>query len=495
MVFEKKNEFEIYFNVSSVFSSNGGTVPRRLYRVNVRHLCQIITLSAKGYYHNYEDKFDFLIIKSMMGIIVDAAYWEQRRKKEKMKITCKNILCMLTTGLLLYLFEGSIYNFIFPEKWGKFWIIIPLLFFVICYFLKRLAKFMKENAYIIESSNLVALVILFINVCSEKFSSWFSANFQLISFVLVIIGIAGFIVLKTEKMIKPDSKTGRNNKLFNLFYLNTSKAHEIAMLIDNKIIKNIESEQVSSYTSKTNYTFSLGKKENLLSENGVSMEESSKQRVFESFDVKQTKSIMLRKIYDEISKTENCNFSEGNLVLLENIQLQQLNVDDTVMILDVLQDSKFKNQKNDDIEINLNKMMDKMLDDFTIDYSFVYKAKDNTDYNCIIRLPYKSMSNFENGYQHNDLQLGRLSIIGIYRGKINFSLKESISSKFLDLLSKSYYQQQKSELDTVGMRLSYNSAESSQVDFDFDHKKLTGEKHLIDVIAIIQEINLEIDKS
>lgn len=346
-----------------------------------------------------------------------------------------------------------------------------------------------------EISNLVALVILFINVCSTKFASWFSANFKLISFVLVIVGMAGLIVLKTEKIDKPNSEAEKNNKLFNLFYLNTSKAHEIAMLIDNKIIKNIESEQVSSYTTKTNYTFALGKKESLLSENGVSTEESSKQRVFESFDVKQTKSIMLRKIYDEISKTENRNFSEGNLVLLENIQLKQLNVDDTVMILNVLQDSKFKNQQNDDIEINLNKMMDKMLDDFTIDYSFDYEGKDNLKRNCIIRLPYKSTSNFENGYQHNDLQLGRLSIVGIYRGEIDFSLKESISSKFLELISQSYYQQQKSEPVDVVMKLSDNSSESSKVDFDFEHKKLTGKRHLIDVIAIIQEINLETDKA
>ncbi len=412
-----------------------------------------------------------------------------------MKIKWKNIACMLTTGLLIFLLEGSIYNFIFPETWVKFWIVIPIIVFALCYFLKKLAKPLKGTSYILEISNLVALVFLFINVFNEKFADWFSANFQLISFFLVVAGIAGYILHRTEQNAKIDSINKKDNKLFNLFYLNTSKAHEIAMLIDNKIIKNIESEQISSYTSKANYTFTLGKKENLLSENGVSVEETSKQRVFESFDVKQTKSIMLRKIYDEISKAKNWNFNEGNLVLLENIQLQQLNVDDTVMILNVLQDSKFKNQQNDDIEINLNKMMDKMLDDFTIDYSFDYESKDNIKHNCIIRLPYKSMNNFENGYQHNDLQLGRLSIVGIYRGEIDFSLKESISSKFLELISQSYYQQQKNELVDVGMKLSDNSSESSKVDFNFDHKKLTGKRHLIDVIAIIQEINFGTDKA
>ena len=39
----------------------------------------------------------------------------------------------------------------------------------------------------------------------------------------------------------------------------------------------------------------------------------------------------------------------------------------------------------------------------------------------IIQFPYKYTDNFENGYQHNDLQLGKLSLIGIYRGEIDFS--------------------------------------------------------------------------
>ena len=406
----------------------------------------------------------------------------------------KKLVCMLTTGLLIFLVEGSVYNFIFPEAWSKYWIIIPVLVFAVCCALKGFVKPLKRVPYLLEVANLIALVILFINTLNAGFANWFSSNFQLISFGLVVAGMVGFIILKTQGAIDTDS-TEKPSKLFNLFYLNTSKAHEIAMLIDNKIIKNIESEQVSSYTSKANYTLTFGKKDHALSENGVSLEESSKQRVFESFDVKQTKSIMLRKIYDEISKTKKRKLGEGNLVLIEDIQLQQLNVDDTVMILNVLQDSKIKNQKNDDIEINLNKMMDKMLDDFTIDYSFDYIDGDNVTRNCIIRLPYKSTSNFENGYQHNDLQLGKLSIVGIYRGEIDFSQKESISSKFLDLLSTSYYQQQGPVLEVDGMKLSYSSAETSKVDFEFNHKKLADKKHLIDVIAIIQEINLGIDKA
>lgn len=102
-------------------------------------------------------------------------------------------------------------------------------------------------------------------------------------------------------------------------------------------------------------------------------------------------------------------------------------VQDTVMILNILQDSKIKNQENEDVEINLNKMMEKMMDDFTIDYTFKYKWKSGDEKEYIIQIPYKSSDNFENGYQHHDLQLGKLSLIGIYRGEVNFSQRESIT--------------------------------------------------------------------
>lgn len=91
------------------------------------------------------------------------------------------------------------------------------------------------------------------------------------------------------------------------------------------------------------------------------------------------------------------------------------------MILDFLKESKFKNQETDGVELNYNKMFEMMIDDFTIDYSFKYKKNKMDEKSFIIQLPYNSNENFENGYHQNDLQLGKLSIIGIYRGEVDFS--------------------------------------------------------------------------
>ena len=280
-----------------------------------------------------------------------------------------------------------------------------------------------------------------------------------------------------------------NHDLFNLFYINTSKVHEIVMLIDNKIMKTVEREQVSEELLKS--TASIATKAGLLSgETSIQKEDNSKKRVYENFDVKTTKSIMLRKLY-EVAKDNNTNgnVSEGKLILFKNVELKRRNIDDTVLILNVLQDSKLKNQGNDSNEINMNKMMEKMLDDFTIDYEFNQNVLTGENNKCLIQLPYKSNENFENGYQHNDLQLGKLSIVGIYRGEIDFSKRETVSSKFINMLYESYKNESTNQEDEI-MKISSEKGKQQKFPFDFKPNKLSEKMHLIDVIAIIQELNI-----
>ena len=59
LVIEKKNEFDIYSDAAGITESNQGEIKHRSYRVNIRRLCLIITLSAKSYYEKNKNKFDF----------------------------------------------------------------------------------------------------------------------------------------------------------------------------------------------------------------------------------------------------------------------------------------------------------------------------------------------------------------------------------------------------------------------------------------------------
>ncbi|WP_283704851.1 hypothetical protein [Clostridium perfringens] len=311
---------------------------------------------------------------------------------------------------------------------------------------------------------------------------------------LIIAFLISRIISFNYKIEKKDDEENKNeSELFNLLYVNTSKVHEIAMLIDNKVMQKVEKEQISEELLKSSYSYGI-KANVATSDAHIQKEENSKKRVYENFDVKTTKSIMLRKIYEKVKQNNNANntnLKPGQLTMFKEIALQRRNVDDTVLMLNVIQDSKIKNQGDDNIEINMNKMMEKMLDDFTIDYVFEQNLGDselNSKY--IFQLPYKSNENFENGYQHNDLQLGTLSLIGIYRGEIDFSKRESVSSKFLEMMSDSCNKSKIIPSDDV-MKSSIAQESQQFFPFEFKHNKLNEKYHLIDIIAIIQELNIE----
>jgi hypothetical protein len=410
------------------------------------------------------------------------------------KIKWQKIYNLLSFSLVLFLIESIIYHFFVQLKIQKYWIAIPVLLYLILIFASKFIKRICVVAISLEITSLLSIMLLFCSIKINYVNTWFEIQFEIVAFIIII---AFFISLTMSRFLTKENnveqKNDFSNQLFNLFYLNTSKAHEIAMLIDNKIMKTIEREQVSEEFLKYNTSFTLGKKDTLSTEMGYSIEDSSKKRVYENFDVKTTKSIMLRKIYETTQKKKDNQekLRVGDLTIFENIELQQRNIDDTVMILNVLQDSKIRNQSNNDLEINFNKMMDKMLDDYTIDYTFAYGKECEESRQYIIQIPYKSTDNFENGYQHNDLQLGKLSLIGIYRGEIDFSKRDSISSKFLELMSESYNQEMQRNEDVFGMKLSRSSSSPNDIKFEFHHKKLKEKLHLIDVIAIIQELNFD----
>ena len=408
--------------------------------------------------------------------------------------------CLFSFSLFLFLFENDSYGILAQHGLEQYWLLLPIGIYIILAILAKSFNVIRVVSVSLELSNIISFVLFVTSVQNGCVASFVGKYHEIISIVILFAMFLNFFFSKIRgKSVTDSSGITPTAQLFNLFYLNTSKAHEIAMLIDNKIMKTIEKEQISEELLKYNVGSTIGPKEIGSADVGYSIEDNSKKRVYENFDVKITKSIMLRTIYETAQKKTvndkmDTELKIGDLVLFKNIELQQRNLDDTVMILNILQDMKFKNQGNENVEINVGKMMEKMLDDFTIDYTFVcprhtQNADDSTE-QFIIQIPYKASNNFENGYHHNDLQLGKLSIIGIYRGNIDFSQRESISSKFLDVISMEYKQNGSTNNEPiVEMKMSSHNTQSNSNPFDFEHEKLMGKINLIDVIAIIQELN------
>ena len=353
----------------------------------------------------------------------------------KSNLSYKNIVNVLLWSSIYLFTYLCMYIILVLYNKSKFYFLLPLFVLSAGFVVDKILKIQMNRKV-----NLISIIVSYFCLSIiNGFERVFIENYPVILSVLVYIIFINVLFLcffGNKNSVVEMSNNYLSKDLFNLFYINTSKAHELAMLLDNKIMKRVEKEQISEELLKT--TSLIDSKTNLVSgEISIQKEDNYKKRVYENFDVKMTKSIMLRELYEVAKLSSNKNLSSGQLILFRDVELEQRNINDTVMFLNICKDINLKNQGDENFEINVNKMLETMLDDFTIDYQFEHCISDNNQKEeFLIQLPYKSDENFENGYFHNDLQLGKLSIIGIYRGKIDFSKRESISSKFLEFFSE-----------------------------------------------------------
>ena len=269
---------------------------------------------------------------------------------------------------------------------------------------------------------------------------------------------------------------------------NSAKSYEIATLIDDTVKTTIQKEN-SSTTSHKNF-FEIGTRNGLYSGYGNSNELTTESKISESFEVKSTKSTIFRKVYEMSKNFQAENIEQGDLIKFDSVTLNPVNAQDIPLILQVLQASKLDNPSTEGIELNMSNLLSTFLTDYTIDYSF---KQGNEKF--LVRFPYGEVEGFENGYRHSDFQLGKLNLVGIDRGKINFSEVDTMSTKFLEFMSKQIKKNNVTNnvKDIIPKSSSSEKSDESGSEFeiDFNYEKLNGTYHLIDVIAVVQKINVE----
>ena len=203
----------------------------------------------------------------------------------------------VTFSLSLVLFEFIIFDLL-PQPLKEIWFLLPIAAYVL------LSIIQKKNAtlHIISASldvdSIMSFMILYLIITKPNWAIWVKSH---ISFFALFIFAFQFISLAFKQKPQPTDKSSEQKKepmdLFNLFYLNTSKTHEIAMLLDNKIVKKIEHEHITEDAKQNNISFSSGATSAGTFGASSLQSESNKKRVLENFDVKTTKSILLQKIY------------------------------------------------------------------------------------------------------------------------------------------------------------------------------------------------------
>ena len=341
----------------------------------------------------------------------------------------------------------------------------------------------------------MAIVEYFFLIMKNKVDVVFQV--KILIYILTSGSVLLFFVRKEISMsdkheVNEEQKSDK--KIFSLYYINTDKVYEIAMLLNNKIITGgtRENETESSVDIKTSLGINsnLSYLEAIKGELGSSKEvhDGMKSKVLENFDVKTTKSNMLARIiskakdYDDASKV-------GDLVCLRNVILSLMNEEDSYAVTKMILNGAFKDTKissnSDDMQIELD--LSAMINSVLKDCAYELECK-NQETKFLITVPMTFENDFENSYNIYDLQAGSVTVIGINRGvrkhKRRKSLQEIFSEKDGPMGNGKYENQ--------GLQLESSTEEKDCNIIPPKNDEDDESETVIDVIAIIQEINSNI---
>ena len=272
---------------------------------------------------------------------------------------------------------------------------------------------------------------------------------------------------------------------FNIYYLNFSKVYEMAMIINNQIVKSFQKEkgitEETTYSRKAGLDVSAG--DSLLSsvKTAISTDYSDKHitnsKVVESIEVQTTKSTLLRRImsFCKVTNSISSEVKEGDLIKLDNVKLRLLDEESLRQFL-ILKRDALKGLRVEGMEVN--NLVSSMLQD----YSYVLVGSidgDVTEKDVMVKIPMETQAEFESKYIVDDVLIGKVSIVGIYKGSVNEEIITSNTFSFFR--DRGDVEQIKTPKRII--------QSSSDEKINLNNKKEYGEYDYLDVLAIIQDVH------
>ncbi|GLU44117.1 hypothetical protein [Allomuricauda sp. NBRC 101325] len=284
--------------------------------------------------------------------------------------------------------------------------------------------------------------------------------------------------------------------IFNIYYINFPKVYEIKMMLSNVIALSKEKQTDKVDGKEVDYRGKLGVNFlNLFNIAGASLEgeagrknlKSDSQKVLETFEIKTTKSIILNEIIEKSNLiTSFKNVQEGSLIKVDNVNLTLEN-EPELRTVKLFTSGSFKGMNIPGANgFDINNLFNSMFKDYA------YKMKGimvENDDELLVKIPMTFESEFESSYSVDDLFIGKVSVVGLYKGKIKIdSLKNSLEF-FQEIGSMQNMISNKEEVKEI--QDSQYTAKKENTDFLFaSSKDEDKEFHYIDLLAIIQNVTI-----
>lgn len=277
--------------------------------------------------------------------------------------------------------------------------------------------------------------------------------------------------------------------LFNIYYINFAKVYEIKMMLGNEIStsKNVEHGERSVVNAQLDGNLKF----NLLAKSGgvegkIQGESSGSQKVIETFEVKTTKSVILKEILDSAKKIENFkSVHEGELVVLDDVRLNLQN-EAELRIAKFISNGSLKGFVVPNANgLDMNNVFNSMLKDYA------YKLKgsiENGNDQLIVKIPFTFENEFESGYNVDDMTIGNVTIVGIYKGQIH---PKSLKTNMEYWSEIGGQMKQNQNVDYKDFH--YSSFPTNDI-FDkqdsFYNEDAASLYHYVDLLAIIQNVQI-----
>lgn len=207
------------------------------------------------------------------------------------------------------------------------------------------------------------------------------------------------------------------------------------------------------------------------------------QKVLENFKVTMTKSLILSEVMEqcEVVTSFPDDIKEGQLVRIDNVSLSLEN-ETELRTVKMFSNGSFKGMKLPEAGgLDVNNLFNSMFKDYS------YKLKGDifgSDDKLIIKIPLTFESEFENLYNVDDLFIGNVSVIGIYKGKTQInSLKNSF--EFFQELGQITSDDADSEV--------HNSQYTQPTVIKFKSEDDGLDYQYIDLLAIVQVVQPKVD--
>ena len=270
--------------------------------------------------------------------------------------------------------------------------------------------------------------------------------------------------------------------LFNTYYINFPKVYEIKMMLSNIDNVKFEVQRDVSDMEKQDIKAQIGAQFLNFFSSHVDAAKSSAvsetQKVLESFEIKMTKSTILKEVIEK-SKLVTCfddKTKEGELIRIDNVALSLEN-EAELRVVKLFSNGMFKGFKVPG-GIDINNVFNSMFKD----YAYKIKGDFNAEQKVLVKIPMTFENEFENMYCVDDLFIGKVTIVGIYKGKAR-----------IDELKNSFQFFQELSGDDIGSTEEYQEIHNSQYEehvkkIQFISSNDERDYHYIDVLAIIQQI-------